>query len=289
MALTKEQSDQLKDYFPAQAHEFLQGNTYLSEEAITNRLDDIDPSWEFHRLGDFAYRDNSIIATFRLTVSGVSRDGIGMWDLTIKKKDGTTMSAVDPEKSVSTDALKRAARLFGIGRYILEMKGVNDYRSLENWLVQRRGINRQTGELNFVQDSVRTYQEPVLNDLARAAGDFESAPQNNAKTASERLGTPNGQRIGQDTAKGVEVIAVRATVKNTKNNKPFLLLESDSGQKVSLFTRDPLREAGYDCEGWTEMDKTYVIDPPAAVTAKQDGKFLNFESLMKADAQVIPF
>lgn len=287
--ITAEQSQQLKDYFPAQAHEFLQGNTYLSEEAITNRLDDVDPSWEFHRLGDFAYRDNSIIATFRLTVSGVSRDGIGMWDLTIKKKDGTTMSAVDPEKSVSTDALKRAARLFGIGRYILEMKGVNDYRTLENWLAQRRGVNRSTGEIDFAQNAHQTRQEAILADLPRAAGDFESTFPSNAKTGAARLGTPNGQRIGQDTAKGVEVIAVRATVKNTKNNKPYLLLESDSGQKVSLFTRDPLREAGYDCEGWTEMDKTYVIDPPAAVTAKQDGKFLNFESLIKADAQVIPF
>lgn len=289
MALTTEQSNALKDYFPAQAHEFLQGNTYLSEEAITNRLDDVDPSWEFHRLGDFAYRDNSIIATFRLTVSGVSRDGIGMWDLTIKKKDGTTMSAVDPEKSVSTDALKRAARLFGIGRYILEMKGVNDYRSLENWLAQRRGVNRSTGEIDFAQNAHQSRQEAILADLPRAAGDFESAPQNTAKTGAERLGTPNGQRIGQSDAAHVEVIAVRATVKNAKNNKPYLLLESDSGQKVSLFTRDPLRAAGYDCEGWTEMDKTYAIDPPAAVTTKQDGKFLNFESLIKADSAVIPF
>lgn len=287
--LTKEQSDQLKDYFPAQAHEFLQGNTYLSEEAITNRLDDIDPSWEFHRLGDFAYRDNSIIATFRLTVSGVSRDGIGMWDLTIKKKDGNLMPAVDPEKSVSTDALKRAARLFGIGRYILEMKGVNDYRTLENWLATRRGINKETGEIKLVQNAHKTHQDAILDELAQASGDFEQSPQSSVKTPAQRLGTPSGQRIGQDATKGIEMIAVRATVKNTKNNKPYLLLESDSGQKVSLFTRDPLRDAGYECEDWTEMDKTYAINPPAAVTAKQDGKFLNFESLIKADAAVIPF
>jgi hypothetical protein len=190
--ITAEQSLQLKDYFPAQAHEFLQGNTYQSEEAITNRLDDVDPSWEFHRLGDFAYRDNSIIATFRLTVSGVSRDGIGMWDLTIKKKDGTTMSAVDPEKSVSTDALKRAARLFGIGRYILEMKGVNDYRSLENWLAQRRGVNRSTGEIKLVQNGTQAHQEGATGDLQQSTDDLARLAQ---KTPSERLGTPQGQTV----------------------------------------------------------------------------------------------
>ena len=196
--ITHEQSQQLKDYFPAQAHEFLQGNTYLSEEAITNRLDDVDPSWEFHRLGDFAYRDNSIIATFRLTVCGVSRDGIGMWDLTIKKKDGTTMSAVDPEKSVSTDALKRAARLFGIGRYILEMKGVNDYRSLENWLAQRRGVNKSTGEIKLVQNGTQTHQEGATGDLQQSTDDLERLAQ---KTPQERLGTPSKQTIAPKSGK----------------------------------------------------------------------------------------
>ncbi len=196
MALTKEQSDQLKDYFPAQSHEFLQGNTYLSEEAITNRLDYVDPSWEFHRLGDFAYRENSIIATFRLTVSGVSRDGIGMWDLTIKKKDGTTMAAVDPEKSVSTDALKRAARLFGIGRYILEMKGVNDYRTLENWLAQRRGINKHTGEIKLVQNGDNSHQEAHTGVSSPTPAQSTTPPQPTAASASKALGTPNGQRMG---------------------------------------------------------------------------------------------
>lgn len=140
--ITPEQSERLKDYFPVKAHEFLQGATYLSEEAITNRLDEVDPSWEFHRLGEFAYRENFVIATFRMTVCGVSRDGVGMWDLKMTKRDGNVIDATDPEKSVSTDALKRAARLFGIGRYILEMgKAVNDYQSLERWLIQRQGGN----------------------------------------------------------------------------------------------------------------------------------------------------
>jgi hypothetical protein len=289
MALTKEQSDALKDFFPVQAHEFLNGNTYISEEAITNRLDDVDPSWTMELMSEYT-RDKQCIAVMRLTVCGVSRDGVGMQPTKIMKKDGTEMDGTEPEKSAATDALKRAARLFGIGRYILEMgRAVSDHRTLADWLAKRRSINTNTGEIQIVQNAAQSHQEGATSVLQPAVGDFESTFPSNAKTGAERLGTPNGQRIGQEPAKGIEVIAVRATVKNTKNNKPFLLLESDSGQKVSLFSRDPLRNAGYECEDWTEMDKTYVIDPPAAVTAKQDGKFLNFESLIKADSAIVPF
>ena len=131
--ITPEQSAQLKEYFPVKSHEFLQGKTYISEEAITNRLDEVDPSWSFERL-DITVRDTQVIATFRLTVCGVSRDGVGM--------DSIKQGAGEAEKSAATDALKRAARLFGIGRYILEMgKAVTDYQSLERWLIQRQGGN----------------------------------------------------------------------------------------------------------------------------------------------------
>lgn len=185
-------------------------------------------------------------------------------------------------EKAETAAIGRALAHAGYGTQFDPDSDEDDY--LADSPIQRVGGTNQTA-----QNSHQTRQDAILDELPRAAGDFEQSRQNGAKTGAERLGTPNGQRIGQDTVKGVEVIAVRATVKNTKNNKPYLLLESDSGQKVSLFTRDPLREAGYDCEGWTEMDKTYVIDPPAAVTAKQDGKFLNFESLIKADSAIVPF
>lgn len=200
--ITKEQSNQLKDYFPVQDHEFIQGATYLSEEAITDRLDEVDPSWEFHRLGEFAYRDNSVIATFRMTVCGVSRDGIGMWDLTIKKKDGTTMSAVDPEKSVSTDALKRAARLFGIGRYILEMRGVSDQRTLSDWLSKRSGVNTQTGEIKLVANNgAQSRQEAPSSDLGQRNGVEAVTPQPTAESAKASLGTPSKQTIAPKSGK----------------------------------------------------------------------------------------
>lgn len=137
--ITPEQSAQLKDYFPVKSHEFLNGNTYITEEAITNRLDEVDPSWQFKRL-EIRREGMVVTATYCLIVCGVERDGVGMASVQLSKDKDREVN--EAEKSAATDALKRCARLFGIGRYILEMgKAVTDYQSLERWLIQRQGGN----------------------------------------------------------------------------------------------------------------------------------------------------
>ena len=195
MALTKEQSDQLKDYFPVQAHEFLNGNTYISEEAITNRLDEVDPSWSMELMQEYT-RDKQCIAVMRLTVCGVSRDGVGMQPTKIMKKDGTEMDGTEPEKSAATDALKRAARLFGIGRYILEMgRSVSDQRSLTDWLTKRRGVNPQTGEIKLVQNGTQPHQEGATGVSSEITTPTTTTPPPTAESAKAALGTPSGQTV----------------------------------------------------------------------------------------------
>lgn len=199
MALTKEQSDQLKDFFPVQAHEFLSGNTYISEEAITNRLDDVDPSWEFHKLE--IHRDGvTVTAVYRLTVCGVSRDGVGMASVQLSKDKDREVN--EAEKSAATDALKRCARLFGIGRYILEMgKAVSDHRTLADWLAKRRGVDTSTGEVRLVQNGAKTSQTPVLSDLQQSTDDLTSHDETPVKSPQERLGTPSKQTIAPRAGK----------------------------------------------------------------------------------------
>lgn len=239
--MTPEQSAVLKDYFPVKSHEFLQGATYLSEEAITDRLDEVDPSWEFHRLGEFAYRENYVIATFRMTVCGVSRDGIGMWDLKMKKKDGTMMDAVDPEKSVSTDALKRAGRLFGIGRYILEMKGVNDSRTLEQWLNQRRGVNADTGEIKFAsQNGAQSNGKPEKSAADKVLGTGHNQPRNLVKQTETPLAPQNAANANVGANSGnpfkyyrtelfLEAAKVKtlADVNSTERNNTIIAMENE--------------------------------------------------------------
>lgn len=136
--LTPEQVARLNEQFEVKEHEFYGDYAYVDEVAVTQRLDEVDPSWSFERLR--VYREgNNAIAEVRLTVSGVSRDGIGMADLTLTKKTGDEMSVTEPEKKAITDALRRAARLFGIGRYLLLLpKGANSYDRLATELRKMR-------------------------------------------------------------------------------------------------------------------------------------------------------
>lgn len=168
--LTQEQSEQLKQPFAVSDHEWLQGNAYITENAITNRLDEVDPSWEFNRLEIYP-RDNQIIATYRLTVSGVSRDGVGMAVIQLSKdKAGnpTGREVNEAEKSAATDALKRAARLFGIGRYILSFpKWVKDDQTLSQW---------------FSKNGTPSPQNATSSDFQPEQASYIKTSQNSAKT-----------------------------------------------------------------------------------------------------------
>jgi hypothetical protein len=199
MTLTKEMSDTLKDFFPVNAHEFLKGACYITEEQITDRLDEVDPSWTFEKQS-IIQRDKRIIATYRLTVGGAYRDGVGMETIQYGKgQDGskpTDYEVNEAEKSAATDALKRAARLFGIGRYILTMgNAVSNYETLKTWLAAQRNVNPQTGEIKLVQNGTQKPQEAVLSELQQSTHDLTSQPEAPVKSPSERLGTQNGQTI----------------------------------------------------------------------------------------------
>src|SRR5690348_10684381 len=105
--ITAEQSAKLKDYFPVKSHEFLNGNTYITEEAITNRLDEVDPSWQFKKL-DIHRDGTTVTAVYCMVVCGVERDGVGMAVVQLSKDKDREVN--EAEKSAATDALKRCAR-----------------------------------------------------------------------------------------------------------------------------------------------------------------------------------
>lgn len=133
MALTQEQVQALCAPFAYEDHEFTRGFAYITEQAITRRLDSVDPGWQFAILE--TVRDTtSASVTGRLTVCGVARDGVGTQSIeyaTFKDQStgerkpsldmaGNPREAGEVRKGAATDALKRAARLFGVGRYILD-------------------------------------------------------------------------------------------------------------------------------------------------------------------------
>jgi hypothetical protein len=103
--------------FDRKDHEFTRGFVYITESAITARLDAVDPLWSF-QLQQVSVRGRQAVAHARLSVNGVTRENIGMQSIEFV---GTTdKEAGEAEKGAATDALKRCARLFGIGRYLLD-------------------------------------------------------------------------------------------------------------------------------------------------------------------------
>lgn len=130
--LTKDDVQILTAYFAPEDHEFLQGNAYITEAAITARIEEVDPAWTFAIMAT-QQRGEKITVTASLTVKGVSRDNIGMAEIR-QSRDGDK-EVNEPEKAAATDALKRCARLFGIGRYLLTLpRTVNDEKSLARWM-----------------------------------------------------------------------------------------------------------------------------------------------------------
>lgn len=143
--ISKEQLTALKAPFHASDHEFLSGMAYLTEFAITNRIENIDPSWQFivrevkQRKGAGDKTPFSITVIADLQINGVTRSGVGQ---AVAWASGSGNEANEAEKSATTDALKRASRLFGIGRYLLKLpRNVSDTQSMANWLENQKPVD----------------------------------------------------------------------------------------------------------------------------------------------------
>lgn len=138
--LTHEDVANLTRPFPVKAHEFKSSFCYVAEEEVTARLDEVDPGWTFEikSIGRGGINNQVCIVTARLTVKGVSRESTGMQavEYTNDGKGGKSdRESGEPEKGATTDALRRCARLFGVGRYILKMGGdVKNEGQLTDWL-----------------------------------------------------------------------------------------------------------------------------------------------------------
>lgn len=220
MTLTDEHVRLLTAQFDASDHEERDGRTYIREKAITDRLDEVDPSWTWELLGEPKHRDGVVVQAGRLTVHGVWRDGVGMESVRTTKTGG---EANEAEKSAATDALKRAARLFGIGRYLLDLGKAQKPQQRQTQGKQRQ-VDKETGEIT---------------------GD-------------------------------VRFVCSKLSVRMNAKQMPYLVF-ADTERTViaSDFSREHLRNAGYNVDGWDKVGE-YVLKPPAIVTAATDAKgYLN--------------
>ena len=81
---------------------------YLQHTDVQDRLEEVDPAWSCETLHEERAGDAVYVRT-RLTIKGVARENVG--------------EGGDP-KSAYSDALKRCAMLFGVGRYLYDSETV---------------------------------------------------------------------------------------------------------------------------------------------------------------------
>lgn len=164
--LTRDDLQTLQALFELEQHEFDHGgNCYLKEQSITERIETVDPAWQFHirhievrsTAGHNGKEQGIVTVHAALTIQDCTRENTGMavilrghtvtkyydkeentWK-DIPEQDWYSNEANQAEKTATTDALKRCARLFGIGRYILEFPNtVKDTDSLRAHLAKQR-------------------------------------------------------------------------------------------------------------------------------------------------------
>lgn len=225
MTLDPRHITRLNAQFPVDDHEFIRGFVYIKEFAITTRLDEVDPSWQLKPVACYQ-RDNQAIVIVELIVHGVSRIGTGMSAILSNDKGEVN----EAEKAAATDAMKRAARLFGIGRYILNFpKGLTD-QTLPRWL-----------------------------DRPNASTSHTTVPNSSAATSTQENAHNAAKQAENGDSYDVKFISVKVMHKGEKRQ---YLLTTESGHEVFEFSRDKFKGAGYIGEDdWTE-DGLITFDTP---------------------------
>lgn len=257
MALTAEQLATLKRPFARADHEFLRSFVYLTEEAITTRIEEVDPSWEFAVL-QVSQSGNQAVTHARMTICGVFRDGIGMQQVNEK--------AGEAEKGAATDALKRCARLFGVGRYLLDAPKEDEFNK---WLAEQQKAHGGAQKPPPAQPPPQAPSaQPAL------AGGAQTAVPKDAPSAN----TPSTAPIPASGASDSPVktyLCTEIRVVKFGRGKQAQLKRADGGDPIVLLGSEKLRAAGYPDEAvdwWiANVDTWFPLKPCAAVEAAFDG------------------
>lgn len=107
------------------------GYLYLHRHAIEDRLDAVEPGWSYE-ISDPIYRDDRVTFKATITIRGKSRSDYGSAQI-VTNKSGDEVNQL--EKAGATDAFRRAAAKWGIGRYIKSAPAtVNNQTDLYKWL-----------------------------------------------------------------------------------------------------------------------------------------------------------
>lgn len=253
MTLNADDIKRLSALFAAHEHEFLNGKIYIKELPVCDRLDSVDPSWEWRitKVEKTRIQANSADANDAyqvtvygdLTVKGVTRSGSGTatfeYGLTTNAKTKVTKTQLynEAEKSGDTDALKRAARRFGVGRYLLTAGDSVNERNLGKWL-DNLAKNGYAHASEWTDESetpikVEAPAKPSTNGNKQLPA---PAPEPEVEDAEYY----DGPELVDDTVVSWEIVSA-----GNPNPRPWLLLHTGSKLTIWEPSRKPFIEAGW--------------------------------------------
>lgn len=304
MALTALDLAKLAYPFRRDDHEFLQGYVYIQEEAITERLDTVDPNWSISIDEAIGYGD-SVVFLSTLTVKDVRRSNAGGNPVQREKKDKTVLdqysqadNGVNAHKGAATDALKRCARMFGIGRYLLSAP--KEGKAFDDWLVEERiaakarldavrTVDATTGEIT-PKGGVEPHQpppspsaQPTPASVSQTGIPEQQRPNGNGAPSQNTPPTgaagANGgsakSDLFPDTSPVKHYTCTEVRVVKFGSGKQAQLKRADGGEPIVLLGRAKLIAAGYpedEVNHWIDtLDTWFPLKPSADVEAAFDG------------------
>jgi hypothetical protein len=111
--------DKLSEGFPASEIKTRKGNfgntlQYLESSTVIHRLNEIVPEWNFKVIEHFQEKDE-VVVLGEMEISGIVHQQFGCSKITKHKDTGAEISLGDDRKAAVSDAIKKAASMFGVG------------------------------------------------------------------------------------------------------------------------------------------------------------------------------
>jgi hypothetical protein len=111
--------DKLSEGFPASEIKTRKGNfgntlQYLESSTVIHRLNEVIPNWSFKVIEHFQEKDE-VVVLGEMSIDGVVHQQFGCSKITKHKDTGAEISLGGDRKAAVSDAIKKAASMFGVG------------------------------------------------------------------------------------------------------------------------------------------------------------------------------
>ena len=138
---------------------------YVEGHVVTSRLNDaFDGNWTFEIVKYRILKDtDEVLVLGKLTAEGITKMAFGSKQIERNKDTKAIISLGDDLKAASTDALKKAASLLGVGLYLYSDQRPNGKTERE---VQRHQIKGPPPGMKRINPSLRMNQPPVMATAA---------------------------------------------------------------------------------------------------------------------------